>query len=363
MILSLLQVVVATLFSQGVWFGLLLVATCCWASPRWRCCCCIASGNCTAADALERVVRAKPRDRGGMAGAVGPRGFRGKRPAACVRGPSIPEPPIVDPKTGGCGRGQRGPGRRAAMAAGRAAGRLCQPAGRKLSGGRAGRSVPAAGTHGSGTLALTLLLFFAVPRSGQLPWRGPIVNPEPLVGFSDKVTLGELGQIIESRDEVMRVEFYDALNDAPQPVRGEIYLQGALLMKYNFGQWRAGTPAINVGSECPEPTRRLPDTGLVRQRIRIGGLDRNELFYVAPFIPLKSNAAISFDLATQRMSRPNYLRNREFEYELGTTAIVNGYQQPLVPAHESDSVPNALTMPPANGPAPCPTSWLWQSVG
>ena len=78
------------------------------------------------------------------------------------------------------------------------------------------------------TLALTLRV---VLRRAAV-WAVRLARPDcqsrrPLVGFSDKVTLGELGQIIESRDEVMRVRFFDQANDAPQPVHGEIYLQGA----------------------------------------------------------------------------------------------------------------------------------------
>ena len=52
------------------------------------------------------------------------------------------------------------------------------------------------------------MVFFAVPRYGQVTLRGSLAKPQPLVGFNDKVTLGELGKIIESREAVMRVQFF-----------------------------------------------------------------------------------------------------------------------------------------------------------
>jgi hypothetical protein len=78
-------------------------------------------------------------------------------------------------------------------------------------------------------------------------------------------------------------------------------------------------------------------------------LDRNELFFVAPYIATKSNSQISVDLATQRLTRPDYRCARRFSYSLGTTAIVGGVQLPLVPAKADDSMRYALFMPRAQG--------------
>ena len=142
-------------------------------------------------------------------------------------------------------------------------------------------------------MALTLVLFFAVPRFGQTTWRGAVANPQPLVGYSDKVALGELGQIIEDPDKVMTVRFYDPANDNRQPVHGEIYLQGAILMTYDRDRkaaaWQAGLPSWNRRTELLERADALPRSDLVVQDITIEALDHDELFYVAPFVPLKSD--------------------------------------------------------------------------
>ena len=70
----------------------------------------------------------------------------------------------------------------------------------------------------------------------------------------------------------------------------------------------------------------------MRQKTTIESLDRNELFYVAPYIPLEDNLGVEIDCARQRLCRSAYHRARRLEYTLGTTAIVDGEQSPLVPA-------------------------------
>ena len=120
------------------------------------------------------------------------------------------------------------------------------------------------GRMGLHTMALTLVLFFAVPRFGQVAWRGPIAKPQTLVGFTDKVTLGELGKIIESRDAVMQVGSSSDDNDTPQPLNGDVYLQGAYLMLYKHGQWSAGQ---RQAAKRRHP-RRCSENGRCRGRAR-----------------------------------------------------------------------------------------------
>ena len=65
------------------------------------------------------------------------------------------------------------------------------------------------GMLGLGTLILTAAAFFTLPRLGQPAWRGQNVEPRRSVGYSNEVALGELGLIIENPEEVMRVQFVD----------------------------------------------------------------------------------------------------------------------------------------------------------
>ena len=204
------------------------------------------------------------------------------------------------------------------------------------------------GRMGISTMALTLLVFFAVPRYGQVTLRGSLAKPQPLVGFTDKVTLGELGKIIESREAVMQVQFFKDLsgNDALPPLDGDVYLQGAFLTYYRHGQWRAGVLSSEVGYEPLQRDRPLPLAGAVLQKITIGQLDRNELFYVTPYIAIdKLYTDITVDCPRQRLERNEHRSSHSLTYTLGTTAIVNREQLPLAPAAKTD-YPITLTFVP-----------------
>ena len=323
-VLSLLEVIVATLFSQGAGFGGLL-----------------ALYLLLGFSAMTLLLLHRQWER-----------YRPRRPAADLPG-SLPSPPAP---------AERGSTPRWPLAAGQSE-FMATPGGNGQAAicralfGRLGRM-------GLYSLALAIVLFFTLPRFGQLAWRGPGARPRALVGFSDKVALGSLGQVIESRDEVMRVRFYRYPTNTPERVHGEIYLQGAFLMNYQRGQWEAGETALEAGSSALRPGRRpLPRSGLVRQKITIEALDHNELFCVAPYIPLEANDYISFDYGRQRLLREDYLCHRQFDYSLGTTAIVDGVQLPLGP--RATMISFAMRWPCRRGRAPtaCPTSWHWPGAG
>jgi transglutaminase-like putative cysteine protease len=190
---------------------------------------------------------------------------------------------------------------------------------------------------GMRAMGATVLLFIFLPRFGQVGWIGSIQQSLQTVGFNDKVSLGALGQIIENPDEVMRIRFFDQNNDTPYAVHGAIYLRGAVLMEYRRGQWSAGEPARSVGNPTLARQRGKPlPLNLVRQECIIEGLDRPELFYVAPLVPVRSDLYITIDESQLRLLRSDHLRNTRYEYKLGTTALVNGVQQPLVPGNEKE---------------------------
>ncbi len=297
-LLSLLQVVVATLFSQGIWFGVLLTTymllgfsgmTLLLTHRQW-----------------ERQLQ------------------KNAPPARTV---SEPKSPGRWPLTG------------------LSSDFISMPGGS----GRAGLGSDLFGRlsrMGLHTLALTLVLFFAVPRFDAMTWRGPAVsNPQSLVGFSDSVELGKLGQAIEDPSKVMQVAFTDNAH-RPVQVHGEIYLQGAILMNYASGHWQTGMPSWNARVEVLEDIPEPPTKGVVRQEILIEALKHNELFYVAPFILLKGTFEMSFDHGRQRLVRADQVCSSQFRYKLGTTAIVNGEQKPLVPRERREATKErALAMP------------------
>ena len=275
--LSLLQVVVATVFSHGVWFGLLLVVymtvgfsalVLLLLHTQW-----------TRYRALEQ--------RQAAAGLSDGRLRPGGPPAAFVGTPS--------------GHGRMGVGRELLV-------RL--------------------GAMALGALLLTAVLFFTLPRFSRSAWRGTTVHTRHVVGFSDKVALGEIGTIIESREEVMRLWLADAKTGLPYRHGRSLYLRGAVLNQYDRGQWEYRSTGLK-----PVPPVAEADA-TVRQTIEIEPLDEDELFCVWPFssLDLRVGNMVTAVRRAERIRRPPQYRHRRFTYELGTTALEHGVQLELVPS-------------------------------
>jgi transglutaminase-like putative cysteine protease len=191
------------------------------------------------------------------------------------------------------------------------------------------------------TLGLTMVLFIVVPRFGQIGWRGGFAQPKATVGFNDQVALGEMGKIIESPSEVMRVRFFEGKTDMPYATNGEIYLYGGLLMDYERGRWNAGTTAV-YDNNSDHTLQILPGDQLpknyVEQRCEIEGLDHNELFYVQPRVTIEDNSYIHVDEKLGRLTRENAFRTKKFSYRLGTTAFQGGIQSPLTPCRPPPTI-------------------------
>lgn len=188
---------------------------------------------------------------------------------------------------------------------------------------------------GLATFALTLLLFLTVPRLGRTAWRGPNVVTKHIVGFSDTMTLGELGEIIESSEQVMRITLTDATTHEPYTVRGELYLRGAVLTHYRSGTWqrqKTGRPARPLAAaQDQQPT--------VLQQIIVEPMDRDELFCLWPPIRATSNNALpnnDLQLRDDRLVRSPSRRSERFTFDLETTALADGIQTPLVPYNNAD---------------------------
>jgi len=287
-VLSLLQVVMATLFSQGLWFGVLLTVY-------------MLLGF--SAMTLLLVLRQS----------------ESLRTVAV-----FPAPPSTEGKTAGPRWPMIGHQVRLTVSAG--------DGGRFALGKEFTRRLSRMGLQ---TLALSLVLFFAVPRFGLVDWQGPVLESQPLTGFTDTVTLGETAKITESRSEVMRVRFFQPGEKNPLRVHGNVYLQGVQLTDYARGNWPRN-PAKLVGKGPMERDSRLVEEGaednVIRVKTSIEGMDRNELFFVTPFIALENNIDITVWMDEKRLMRDPALQRKKFWYVLGTTAIVNGRQMPLCPA-------------------------------
>ena len=209
------------------------------------------------------------------------------------------------------------------------------------------------GMLGIGTLLLTVAAFFALPRLGQPAWQGRSVETQRSVGYSDNVGLGEIvGEIIENPQEVMRIKFVDRDNTRPVPVKGEIYLQGAVLTFYKNGSWSNPTRKHRNDIAELEPVEIELEGNLTRQAIDIAPMDQPTLFCVRPFFVKQPNPDLQFNRKDGRLLRRTEYMGRRFTFSLFTTAIVAGRQNAFAPADEPPSIHSLLQMPhsgPANG--------------
>ncbi len=207
---------------------------------------------------------------------------------------------------------------------------------------------------GLGTLVLTLVIFFVLPRWGHHPWQGAMAARGHTVGFSDKVKLGELvgSPIIENPEEALRIQFFDHATGQRYPVLGEIYLHGTVLRRYQRGEWDYRGSEEHDAARLLPPAPPISSPGLVRQRITVEPMDHEALFCVRPWINTQREPRLFFNPARQLLLRAHDQMGRRFVYELATTAFVDGSQAVLVPVFDDEPVETRVLLgrPPTSGP-------------
>ncbi|MGH7884752.1 MAG: transglutaminaseTgpA domain-containing protein, partial [Thermodesulfobacteriota bacterium] len=87
-------------------------------------------------------------------------------------------------------------------------------------------------------LTLTSIFFLIMPRFNNEFLSGVFSKPKSIKsGFSDEVTLGEIGEIKADNTPVMRVQIMDF---KPDDIDGPIYWRGLALDEFNGKSWKAG---------------------------------------------------------------------------------------------------------------------------
>ncbi|NLS93800.1 MAG: DUF3488 domain-containing transglutaminase family protein [Planctomycetaceae bacterium] len=191
-----------------------------------------------------------------------------------------------------------------------------------------------------GTLVVAAVLFMLIPRMGRFefaPFRfasGSASQGSPGIrttGFSDTVQLGAEGNLKEDPEEVLQIRFLEPGTEKVHPMRGKVYLRGALLNCYDRGRWDWQWPSFGRSWTQPvEPGRSRP--GLVQQRISIRPFGRRELLCVWPFVAVKSDQRLRLDVINRRLLRSDYRRDAAAPFDLGTYAVVDGRQVDLTPS-------------------------------
>lgn len=225
------------------------------------------------------------------------------------------------------------------------------------------------GVLGVGTLALAMVIFFTVPRLGRPAWRGMARSIRQVVGFNDKISLGEMGEILESREEVMRVKLRELYSDSFGPlcsVLDELYIRGAVVTRYEHNQWSCEPDAALLAAslatrETPVASDAAKTQHVIAQTIAVEPLDHDDLFYVWPLVTPVRSEKVAYDPVTERLSRGFQFRGQPFEFSLKTTALVDGKQAVLVPSDRPVDVEPLLQSPRLPRVAALANRWVKES--
>ncbi|HEV3338985.1 MAG TPA: DUF3488 and transglutaminase-like domain-containing protein [Pirellulales bacterium] len=206
---------------------------------------------------------------------------------------------------------------------------------------------------GAATLLFAVVWFVGLPRPGKKgPWRPSNVVAYTSVGFSESVTLGQLGEVYENPEEVMRVTFRDKDTKQPYRIGGDsVLFRGSVLYKYDRGHWH---PLPNFGvrppSDFPVASKHRFADGqqLVRERITIRAREDKVLFTALPAYA-DEGSGLLYSKGSEQLLRPEHQSADEnFTYDLVTTAFRDHLPQAWMPATSPPPDP-ALDLPKKRG--------------
>ena len=147
------------------------------------------------------------------------------------------------------------------------------------------------------TVALTLGIFFLIPRIGAGVLQKTSGEALRTTGFSDRVDLGTIGSVKQDPQIVMRVE----LPDQPTVEKDRLYLRGLAYDQYNGRAWnhsgtrRRSLSLVADGTFLARPAGSRPPgslAGTIHQDIMLEALDTPVLF-AAPFAELVNGEFIA----------------------------------------------------------------------
>lgn len=183
----------------------------------------------------------------------------------------------------------------------------------------------------------TIVAFFALPRFSNTSWQSPDQDQVATVGFTEEVRLDDISRILESPEQVMRVEFAN-LRGSPYQVDGEPYFRGTVLSYYDFDRrvWKQDRWHQNKNNR--RPFRRNPNVDLssiVVQHITLQPGSHSALFHVAPsyFVDgTPDNLEVNAITGQLSLNDDDDVSPQDtFRYTLGTTAFRNGWQRDILP--------------------------------
>jgi transglutaminase-like putative cysteine protease len=169
-------------------------------------------------------------------------------------------------------------------------------------------------------LVVAFLFFFLIPRHPAIWRRAQKFEDRAVqstVGFSRNLSLGDIGQILESTKKVMEVqlvhpqtgEVLDIEQYAQDLGHEEPLFRGMTAVEYRNGQWRtwrSKEPSRGDEFFLPRPNRR--SSRFVEQRIRLEAIDSELLFAMPPAFAAEVEGvedAVLLDRLNDVLKRPD----------------------------------------------------------
>ena len=175
------------------------------------------------------------------------------------------------------------------------------------------------------TITVASTLFFFIPRWTNESRELPTSEPLRSVGFSRTITLGELGEVVQNSDVVMRISFFRGHSMRSMKLANEPLFRGSAVSRYRDGQWTQSPPG--------NATRLLwrGQIPYVRQHIVVEPMDVAELFCVVPVFGINPDQRLRIDTGGELLHRQEDRRDEQMEFEVATTGIVNDRQRMFLP--------------------------------
>lgn len=174
------------------------------------------------------------------------------------------------------------------------------------------------------TLSIATLFFLFIPRiwPSRNMARGGTARA-PVTGFTTEVRLGDMGEILESNENVMSVRVFDARTGIPLlPLDAEKYLgadplfRGAVLEEYQHGRWHRSP--LKSSRDVQEGIKEAK----YRLRIDLESLGTGAIFGFGNTLgaaTVKPYGTISWDYFTNELTRAEETDlDRSFSYDLYT---------------------------------------------
>ena len=142
-------------------------------------------------------------------------------------------------------------------------------------------------------LLISMCFFLLIPRlwvsRTYFDNQSLAASRQPLVGFSEKVQLGEMGEILESSERVLELSIYDNETDEPVSVTEFVHkfgldeplFRGAVLSTYKNGSWSRAMTDFDGRLYNSE---ELEKSKLYRQDIILESIGTKVLFLMQPFV-------------------------------------------------------------------------------